>query len=133
MTDPRPSCEIYANRGTELYYICRELLTSGQLKGISQAAVKEFCSRLYEFAARRYKVESKGDMKSRLGYSPDHGDSAVVLVDVARRNGLKVAGIPGSPRSNRSGAAWEDAQRDVASLAANDYGVSCEYAAYSET
>lgn len=131
-TDPRPSREIYSNRVTELWYICRELLTTGQLKGLSQAAVKEFCSRLYEFKSRRYQVEPKSIMKSRLGYSPDHGDSAVILVDVARRNGLKVATITGAPRSMSSDAVWEAAERDVASIAESDYGAPNEYAAYSE-
>lgn len=132
LTDPRPSREVYNNRVTELWYICRELLVGGQLRGLSQGAVKEFCSRLYEFTARRYKVETKGDMKSRLGYSPDRADATAILVDVARRNGLKVANVAGTPRSASGEAAWDDAQAALASLTSGDYGAPAEFAQFSD-
>jgi hypothetical protein len=131
-TDARPSRDIYANRVTELWYICRELLVAGQLKGISQEAVKEFCTRLYEFAARRYKIEPKGDMKQRLGYSPDYADGLVVLVDVARWNGLKLAAVEGAQRGASLEAAWDEAEQDVAALAASSYTAAADYSPYAD-
>jgi hypothetical protein len=38
--------------------------------------------------SKRYLVESKEDMKKRLGYSPDYMDAVAVLCDVARHRGL---------------------------------------------
>lgn len=132
-TDPRDSKEIYANRVTELWYVAREMLSSGQLKGLSEQAVKEFCSRVYEFVSRRYIVEPKREMKIRLGYSPDYADGVAILCDVARRNGLQIAGVAGAPKSLRGSAVWEQAQQDVALLTEGDYGVANEYAAYADT
>lgn len=86
--DPRASNEVYANRVTELWYSMRDVLVADQLKGLYPEAIKQACSRTYEFMSRRYKVEPKGDMKIRLGYSPDQCDAISVLVDVCRKNGL---------------------------------------------
>jgi len=132
-TDPRASSEVYSNRVTELWYACRELLSSDQLRGLGEQAVKEFCSRTYEFISRRYLVEPKKKMKIRLGYSPDYADSTVVMVEVARRNGLKAAPVAGAPRHLNSNAVWDEAQRDVALLTEGDYGSTNEYAAYADT
>lgn len=131
-TDPRASSEVYSNRVTELWYACRELLSSDQLRGLGDQAVKEFCSRTYEFISRRYLVEPKKKMKIRLGYSPDYADSTVVMVEVARRNGLKAAPVAGAPRHLNSNAVWDEAQRDVALLTEGDYGSTNEYAAYAD-
>ncbi len=87
-TDPRPSKEVYSNRVTELWYSARDLLCGNQLKGLSNEAVREFCARLYDYINKKYRVESKDDMKQRLGYSPDRADAVTVLCDVARRNGV---------------------------------------------
>lgn len=129
--DPRESKEVYSNRVTELWYVCRELLASEQLKGLSEQAVKEFCSRTYEFKNRKYLVEPKREMKIRLGHSPDYADSAVILAEVARNNGLKAATIPGANRKMSSSAAWDEAQRSVALLSSGDYSAANEYAAYA--
>ena len=129
-TDPRASREVFANRVTELWYVCRDLLSANQLRGLSEQAVKEFCSRTYQFAARRYLVEKKVDMKRRLGYSPDHADAVVVLVDVARRAGLKAAAVAGALRSANGDAAWRDAEALIADLTSGDYSAANEFAAY---
>lgn len=131
-TDPRASREIYANRVTELWYVCRELLVAGQLRGLGEQAVKEFCSRTYEFVSRRYSVEPKREMKVRLGYSPDYADGVVVLGEVARRNGLTVSAQRAGQRSLTGSAAWESAQRDVALLTSDGYGAASEFAAYAD-
>lgn len=132
LSDPRASNEVYANLVTEMWYVCRELLVGGQLRGLNAAAVKDFCSRTYEFIARRYKLEIKSKMKARLGYSPDHGDAIGVLGLVARRNGLKVAAVAGAPRALSGDAAWEAAERDLASLSSSDYSAACEFAPYAD-
>ena len=91
LADPRPGSEIYSNRVTELYYTSREMLLADQLKGLHQKAIAEFCSRVYEYTNKRYKLEPKGDMKLRLGYSPDFADAVAVLCDVARQNGVVIS------------------------------------------
>jgi hypothetical protein len=98
---------------------------------LSEQSVKEFCSRTYEFMSRRYLVEPKRKMKVRLGYSPDYADSIAVLAEVARRNGLKAVAIAGAPKSMSSTAAWEEAQREIASLATRGYTAANEFTPYA--
>lgn len=93
--DPRPSKEVYANRVTELWFSAREFLLSEQLKGLYHEAIVEFTARRYDLKSKRYVIEPKTSdgkgnkgLKARLGRSPDHADAIVVLVDVARRNGM---------------------------------------------
>jgi len=130
--DARASREVYANRVTELWYVCRELLIAGQLRGLCAQAVKEFCSRLYEFLSRRYSVEPKREMKVRLGYSPDYADGVVILGDVARRNGLKVANLPGAPASASLSSGWDEVEREIAALTSGDYSAPNDFAAFVE-
>lgn len=131
-SDTRESVEVYQNRVTELWYSCRELLTSDQIKGFTDQAVKEFCSRTYELTNRRYHVEPKSKMKQRLGYSPDHADAAVVLVDVARRNGLKAAVIGGAAPSVTGDTAWHEAEAEIAALTTDSYSAANDFSAYAD-
>ena len=61
-------------------------MQSGQLKGINAALGVELCSRSYKTKDRgRVQVESKLDMKRRIGKSPDLGDAALLCLEVCRR------------------------------------------------
>jgi len=133
LTDSRPSFEVYANRVTELWYACREILTSDQLKGLYQDVITEFCSRTYEYIGRRYKVEPKDDMKKRLGYSSDHADSLVVLVDVCRRNGLVAVGTGARGIVKHAGRNdWREITDSLTEIASSDYREAAHFGQYSE-
>lgn len=93
--DPRPSKEVYDRRVTELWFNAREMVLSGQLRGLTRDMVSQFCRRLYEIPAKKYVLEKKVDYKARLGRSPDDADACVVLCEVARNNGMVVMGQPG--------------------------------------
>lgn len=108
--DPRPSVEVYDRRVTELWYSCRELLIAGQLKGLSQEAVNEFCFRTYELKARKIKLQTKEEMKKKFGKSPDHADAVSILVEVARQNGAS----PGIVLAESDG--WDKIAAEVNSI-----------------
>jgi hypothetical protein len=129
--DPRPSREVYANRVTELWYSTRELLIANQLKGLYHEAVSQACSRVYEFVNRKYKVESKVDMKSRLGRSPDHFDAITILTEVARRNGLIISQGPAAGRKSEN-ASWREISDSLTSLASSDYTEAAHFGQYAE-
>ena len=90
--DSRPSYDLYDNRVTELWFIAREVLESGQLKGLYVDAIKQFCSREYTTRGKKYLLSTKAECKKKLGYSPDEGDSISGLIEVARRNGILAQG-----------------------------------------
>lgn len=90
--DGRPAREVYDRYVTEIWFVVRELLEAGQIKGFSPEAVIQFCSRLYEMKGKKYSVEPKDEMRARIRYSPDVADAVAGVCEVARRNGLEIAG-----------------------------------------
>jgi len=85
--DPVPANKRYANRVSEIWWSGRTLLQTGQLKGITPSLAKELTSRTYQTEKgehMRISVESKVDMKMRIGQSPDEADAALMLVDLCR-------------------------------------------------
>lgn len=92
----RTAREQYWNRVSELWYVGLEFLKRGQLKGIKPDQAREMKARRYETIkgadGLRIRVESKKDMKLRLGFSPDVADAGFVLLDVARQNGFMAGG-----------------------------------------
>jgi hypothetical protein len=85
--DSRPSKEVYTNRVAELWYSCRELLLTGQLKGLYQEAIVDLTIREFQLRGRRISLETKEDLRARLHRSPDDGDAVAGLVEIARRHG----------------------------------------------
>lgn len=92
--DGRPSSEVYYNKVSEYWFAVRECLESGQIRGFTNPMMTQACCRLYEMSGKKYKLEPKGDMRSRVASigSPDEMDGAVGCVIVARRAGLEITG-----------------------------------------
>lgn len=87
-SDTTPSHERYANRVTELWFGGKELMRTGQLRGIDGELAKEMCARKYHTrkgGTLRMEVETKTDMKARTGESPDLADSAMILIEMCRQ------------------------------------------------
>jgi hypothetical protein len=105
--DQTKSCDRYANRVTEIWFSGKELIRTGQLKGIFPALAKEMCARLYtseKSATSKVRVEPKPLMKARTGESPDIADAAFILLDLCRaRLRMASADTAGNapPRSTR--------------------------------
>lgn len=95
--------DVYVNRVTELWFISKELMRNFQVYGVTSDMAKEMVSRRYEIVkgnGTRVKAESKGDLRARLGHSPDLTDAAFIAVDLARsRFGL----APTEPRKRDRG------------------------------
>lgn len=119
-SDPRPSNEVFSNRVTELWWSAREMLQHDQLKGLGDDAIKQFCSRLYEYKAKKYRVERKDETKARTGRSPDQADAVTVLVDVCRRNGQLIVAEKAAGSGGRQ-SSWSKLTAEVATLATGGY------------
>lgn len=90
--DQRKAKDRFSNKVTELWYVGKELIRSGQLKGLTTDLIKEMCARTYENLGDKVKVEKKEDMKSRTMRSPDLYDSACVMIELCRqKHGLSSA------------------------------------------
>jgi hypothetical protein len=94
--------DVYANRVTELWFISKELMRNFQVFGVTSDMAKEMVSRRYEIIkgnGTRVKAESKGELRARLGHSPDLTDASFIAVDLARsRFGL----TPAEPRKKEN-------------------------------
>jgi hypothetical protein len=91
--DRRPAKEVYDRRVTELWFSAREFALAKQLGGLDDNTLIQFCGRIYDFAGKKYRLETKDDAKQRLRRSPDDADAVAGLVAIAReRHGV----IPGS-------------------------------------
>ena len=88
-SDPRPGNKRFRNMVSELWYVGREFIRSGQLKGLQPDIVTEMVARTYEEVSGVVKVESKDDMKLRTKKSPDIADSCFLCLHMARmKHGL---------------------------------------------
>jgi hypothetical protein len=75
---------------SEIWYVGKELIRSGQLKGLDPDTVTEMCARTYDEKNGKVVVEPKDKMKKRTKKSPDRADSLFVTLHLARmRHNLK--------------------------------------------
>lgn len=91
---PAPANERYYNRSSELWYVGKEFLRGGQLKGIGPDLAREMVNRRGEKRktdkGALSKVEPKEAYRARTGRSPDIADAAFILLDLARvRHGFQ--------------------------------------------
>jgi hypothetical protein len=83
--------EHYSKFVTELWWTVRYGIQSEQIKGITEEAIDEAAMREWSMVAgNKIEIESKRDMKSRTGFSPDIFDWVAIIVEGARRRGFKI-------------------------------------------
>lgn len=84
--------EAYVKLVTEFWFSVRCTVQSSQLRGLTEETMDEFCMREWELAPGDKKViESKLEMKERIGRSPDLADWAAGIVEMARRRGFQIS------------------------------------------
>lgn len=109
----------YDRRVSELWGVGKEFLRYGQLKGLDEELTREMKAREFEDIKRgdyvMTKVETKTDMKARIGFSPDKADAFFCLVEVCRTRLGAIAGGPGSGyvRATQSWQEQVEAMQDV--------------------
>lgn len=74
-TDEKLGTDAYMRRVDELWYQGIHYIRGSQIMGLSTEIIREMCSRRYTTRKRgdneKVEVESKGEMKTRIGKSPD--------------------------------------------------------------
>lgn len=105
--DNRPAYDVYDRYTTYLWFSIREMIVSGQLKGLDASVAIELCNRRWDTISKKISIEPKTAPKSLnsntdepskknwgfkqfFGRSPDLGDALAILCEVAWRNGLIV-------------------------------------------
>lgn len=89
--DARLCSDVYDRKVTELWFTIREFALSGQLKGLTTGDCWELTNRFFDDSKKKISIETKKDMKARIGRSPDLGDSLAVMCELAKRKGISIA------------------------------------------
>lgn len=107
--DPTPAKEAVANRVSELWCCASDYLRAGHIRGMDTALARELSSRFYDPRAsgKKRKVESKVEMKERIGYSPDIADAWVIMIDLVRQR-LRMTSASKPGNSGKPGSAWKN-------------------------
>lgn len=83
--------EHYSKFVTELWYTVRFAIEAGQVRNLATDVMDEGCLRMWEkVKGDKIEVESKEEMKLRVGRSPDLFDQLAILVEGARQRGFQV-------------------------------------------
>jgi hypothetical protein len=109
--------ELYTNRVSELWFVGKEFLRTKQMCGVNAELAKEMCNRRYDMvksSTLRVKVETKTELKQRMGCSPDVADAAMITLDLARqRHGLVAVDAPNKESLGLFGARAPRTLRDL--------------------
>jgi hypothetical protein len=88
---PKRCDEHYSKFVTELWFSVRYAVLSRQIRELPQDVAEEFFMREWcKVKGDRYELESKAEMKERVGYSPDLGDWLSIAVEGVRRLGFVI-------------------------------------------
>lgn len=117
--NPKPCKEAYDRKITELWWTFRELVIAGQIGGLSHNDCVQFCTREFALVGDKDKVriDTKEECKKKLGRSPDNADACVVLVHVAKLNGLVVSSV----LSERRNTDWNLTTNELQQTALSNY------------
>ncbi len=89
--------EHYSKFVTELWFSVRYAIEARQLRNMSEEVVDEGAMRKWKpVKLDKKELETKEDMKERVGRSPDLFDSLAILVEGARRRGFTISKLANS-------------------------------------
>lgn len=110
--DKRIASDIYCDRSTELLAVFHEFIINGQVRGMSAQHVKEATSRQFKHVGAKIRLESKKDMKLRLGYSPDEMDGFdIALATVRDRLKVTAGALSPSGQGAQANGDWKALQK----------------------
>lgn len=99
--------EHYSKFVTELWFSVRYAVEASQVRSFPKEVASEFYLREWrEVANGKVEVESKEDMKIRIGKSPDLADWAVTAVEGARRLGFRIGRLGDKAQSRNDRFDW---------------------------
>lgn len=98
LEDPRPAKDIYRNKRAEMYFRAKGATESGQLKGIDMDTATELTTLEWsdvrpDGTGKLITLMDKAEYKKKFSISPDLSDSGVMLHEVARIKGFKLAAV----------------------------------------
>jgi hypothetical protein len=88
MNDARRGHEAFVNLGSELWFVGRDFVRTGQIKGLPTDVARQLKIRQYKSVKSgdymKVQIQSKVEMKKKTGESPDISDAVVMLIYLCR-------------------------------------------------
>lgn len=101
--------EHYSKFITEMWFSVRYAIEASQIRELPEEVMLEGCWReYYDVAGGKIEVESKDEMRKRIGKSPDLMDCCAVLLEGARRHGFTIGGLGEEHDRDSDGENWFD-------------------------
>lgn len=98
--------EHYSKRISEYWFSVRYAVMAVQIRGLTEEVVEEFRMRKWtRTSGDRIELESKSDMKERIGRSPDLADWCAGVVEMARRRGFIISKLA-NEESEKPASTW---------------------------
>ena len=92
--DKRKGSDVYDRKITEDWFRFYHSIVNRCLFGLDlqthKSVIDELCSRQYGFKGKKMAVETKKEMKKRIGKSPDEADSLIGLFIMAEKLGVEI-------------------------------------------
>lgn len=105
--------EHYVKRISEYWFSVRYAVQADQIRGMTQDTMEEFCQREWDRVKDdKIEIESKLDMKDRIGRSPDLADWAAGIVEMARRKGFIISKLENENAQKQSSEWFNTLARD---------------------
>lgn len=99
--------EHYKKRVTEYWFSVRYTVQASQLRGLSSETLDEFCKRQWDMTAGNLiELETKEEMKKRVGQSPDLADWCAGILEMARRKGFMISSLATEPEPQGTELDW---------------------------
>lgn len=101
--------EHYIKFVTELWFSVRYAVEAGQIRNLPEDVLEEFCWRQWDSTKDDKKVvETKEEMKERVGRSPDLADWLSICVEGARREGFAIKKLLNDSVQQQDDFFWDD-------------------------
>lgn len=89
--DVRPANKVYKTKRAFMYFRASDMVDAKQIAGMDSETARELCSLTFNDDKPLINMISKVDYKKAYGKSPDDSDSFIILCEVARRKGFRLA------------------------------------------
>lgn len=111
--DSRRGHEGFIDLSSEMWFLGRDFVRAGQIKGLPPDVARQLKARYYKSIKSgdyiKVKIEPKKDMKKRIGESPDIADCVIMMIFLCR---FVFGFSPGSPSRSESGFSRRTRDKD---------------------
>lgn len=107
---PKLCVEHFSKFVTELWFMVRYVIESGQFRGLTEEVLEDGMTREWKMVSgNKIEIESKIDTKERMGRSPDLFDWLATLVEGARQKGFVLRALAAPQKKGND--SWKDSLR----------------------